>query len=237
MILLTEAPNDASLLPMFGGLATLAPIPHGDFAFFGTWEEGKGIRVCIERKRTRDLLTCIQSTGRHLKQVQDAHDDGFEFIALIWEEDPPVRRSMDGLLEIRWGQGWTSLDPQMEYSRLSSYLYQISLYLGVLVLRSHNSRETVQHVIDLYHLFQKEPEKHSSLHGFYSPPIPQKLLVKPSLVRRVAKELPGIGWQKSETVAQHFHSVRAMVNATEAEWRGLDGIGVKGAKAIAEVLE
>jgi hypothetical protein len=51
------------------------------------------------------------------------------------------------------------------------------------------------------------------------------LLVKPSLVRRLAAELPKIGLERSADVAKRFKSVEEMVNASEKDWMGIDGIG------------
>jgi len=62
------------------------------------------------------------------------------------------------------------------------------------------------------------------------------LLYKPSLARRVAAELPGIGIGKSGAVADHFKTVRKMVEADEQEWTEVAGIGKTLAKKINEAL-
>jgi ERCC4-type nuclease len=71
----------------------------------------------------------------------------------------------------------------------------------------------------------------------YTPPPPAALWLKPSLVRRVATQLEGIGWEKSAAVAAKFSSVLDMIVATEAEWQTIPGIG-KGlaARAVRQLL-
>ena len=61
-------------------------------------------------------------------------------------------------------------------------------------------------------------------------------MTNPSLLRRVAKELPGIGWERSLLVESHWKSIRDMVNATPEEWTQIDGIGKGISKRIDEVL-
>ena len=58
---------------------------------------------------------------------------------------------------------------------------------------------------------------------------------KPSLLRRLALELPGID-TKAVAVEKRFKSVWEMVNATEEEWMGIEGIGKLTAKSVWEVL-
>jgi len=58
-----------------------------------------------------------------------------------------------------------------------------------------------------------------------------------SLVRRVAKELPGVGWELSGRAEMEFESVREMVNADESRWEKLDKVGPGKSKRIIESLE
>lgn len=51
------------------------------------------------------------------------------------------------------------------------------------------------------------------------------LVSEVSLARRVAKELPRVGWGKSAAVEGRFPTVKAMVGAKEEEWKEIDGVG------------
>ena len=80
---------------------------------------------------------------------------------------------------------------------------------------------------------REDTEAHSSLKKFYTSPMSPVLLTRPSLVRRVAKELPDIGWERSLTIEQRWSTVREMVNAPADEWIELEGIG----KGIASKID
>jgi len=86
------------------------------------------------------------------------------------------------------------------------------------------------------HDFFADTEAHSSLKKFYTAPMSPVLLTRPSLVRRVAKELTGIGWERSLTIEQQWPTVREMVNASAADWVKLEGIGKGIASKIDEEL-
>jgi len=235
MIYLTTAINDALLEPLFGGLAISAPIPHGDFAFFGVWEDNRPIRVCGERKKIDDLVGCINDTGRYMNQLRTAREAGFEFLFMVLEAH--MRPGADGVLMVPKGRDWSPHRSYIEYKRVDTYLDELWYYAGVVVKRSHTAKETVDQVVDLYKLFQAPPEEHSSLKQFYTPQLPVlDLWERPNLVRRVAKELKGIGWERSKAVAKRFGSVLEMCEAGEKEWAEIEGIGDKTAKSAVNEL-
>jgi ERCC4-type nuclease len=123
------------------------------------------------------------------------------------------------------------IEPNITYSRFCQYLIEVSLFAGVLVLRSQNVQETAEIIKALWANFQTPPSQHQSLKMFYSPS-DHPMLLKPGLVRRVAKEFNEIGWQRSGDVAQHFSSVREMANAEVEEWESIEGIGKKIAENV-----
>ena len=110
-----------------------------------------------------------------------------------------------------------------------SFLHTLMVKTGVMVFYSGTKRETVQVVSMLHGWWSNKAwdehtahlglvKQHKSTDGAVE-------LVKAPLLRRVAAELPGIGWQKSREVAKHFGSVLEMSLATEREWRRIPGIG------------
>jgi len=62
------------------------------------------------------------------------------------------------------------------------------------------------------------------------------LLTKPSLVRRVAKELPGVGLVRSAEVAKKFSSVEQMINAGVKEWSSVPTLGKGTAAKIFQAI-
>jgi ERCC4-type nuclease len=227
VIYVTTAANDKDLLK----LGPPVPIRHGDAIFVGKQMRADGlpIQVCVERKKMRDLVNCIND-GRHLQQVRQAFSAGFDYYTLILES--LWRETKDGDTEYRSGKNWVRVG--MPWSRIQAYLIELHYLMGVRVVYSKNVKETIQSIKALYKFFQTE--EHDSLKRFYVAPVDGMLLQQPSLMRRVAKELPGIGWERSLVVEAKWNSVRDMVNAPVEEWLELDGIGKGIASRVQEEL-
>jgi endonuclease III len=91
-------------------------------------------------------------------------------------------------------------------------------------------------------MFQREPEEHSSLKQFAITPEPiSSFLSKPSLIRRMAKELPHIGWDRSKDIEKEFGTARELCRVlAEGERERLldvDGVGKKIATDILESID
>ena len=231
MIYLTTAHNDRDLVRYLAE-ANPVPIPHGDFIFQGVAVDEKGeslYRVCGERKKAMDLVQCIND-GRHIKQVRDAFNAKPPFTHYFLVIETISRLGPDGEFEYRTGTNWTRTG--MAWNRVMSYLNQLSFLMGVHIYWSNSPKMTAEIVRSVYNFFQVE--EHHSLKKFHSPDV--TLLTTPSLLRTVAKELPGIGWERSLAIEQSFPTVREMINATEKDWQEVDGIGKVLAKRITEAL-
>ena len=130
-------PFNQALVDALGDMAQPIPLPYGDALYVGLWENNRGVRVLIERKRTLDFIQCVLS-GRHLKQAQDAANAGYDFQWLIVEGH--YSADAGGMVVLpRQGQ-WVRLNeiptptghlPDLEFRRLDDYLNQIDLYLGI----------------------------------------------------------------------------------------------------------
>jgi len=246
---LTDEPNDADLIPHLGNLAIPYPLVCGDINFQGYWQDGEIVWIWGERKKLSDMVNCALDTGRFLRQIQDARQAGFRFFFLILEGI--FRRGSNGLLEIRKGNDWQPYhvdprnpqSPTVPYYRISNYLNQCRYYLGIHVYRTNSPRETAMEISDLYSMFQQPPEAHSSLKQFTSESGNDTVtayLAKPSLIRRLAKELPHIGWDRSHGFERELGSAREMCriladNDTKRLLK-IEGIGKKiAADILAEV--
>ncbi len=246
-LFVTTSPNDDSLAKALGSMAVRAPTPFGDVNFWGSWEDSDrapvSIRICVERKRVRDMVSCILS-GRYLNQVQSAFGNNFDRLVLIVEGE--IKPARDGFLVTRresaadlgdipfvsgrarrtGKRAWYVVEPGIQYSRFDRYLDELHEYCGILVKRSLNVVETAAQVKALWLLYQKPPSKHSSLEVVYRQPPPRvELLQKPSLLFRVAAELPLIGWDRAKAVSESFSSLLDALSADETRWRQIPGIG------------
>lgn len=239
MIYVTSAANDDDLFTALGSLAVKAPIPHGDAIFFGVWEDDHPIRILVERKKIPDMVESVNS-GRYLNQAQQAIDSGFEVLVLIVEG--VVRPGRDGILEQHKTSKarksyWVQVLPAMMYSRFDGYLSELAIYTGIRVKRSTGVKETAAQIKVLWQMFQKPPSDHQSLKQIWEPNHKTDFLKRPSLVRKVAAQFPGIGWGRSGAVDGHFKSVADMVNAGVSDWEAVPGIGHKTALTVTSAIQ
>ena len=233
---ITNEPNDKDLAKQLT-IATPMEMQCGDVAFTGRWLDGEEIWVWGERKKLSDLVNCATQDGRLLRQIQEAHQAGFKFLFLIVEA--MYRKCpKTGLLQYRKGKCWADyhINPKntksqtVPYNRISGYLDQLRYYLGVHVYHTQSVRETAQVVMDIYSMFQTAPEDHSSLKQFATTPEPvASFLQKPSLARRLLKELPGIGGDKSKDIESELGSARevcrVLADNDMARLMEIEGIG------------
>jgi ERCC4-type nuclease len=239
-IFVTDKPNDRDLATLLGSMAAVIPIPHGDCCWFGITENpDQPSRNLLERKKLGDMANSI-IYGRYLYQAQCAKEAGFTELNLAVEGR--FRIGADGFLEVpgfnryTLKRGWKQLIPAITYSRWAQYLYELTRLVGITVCRTENVHETAELVKALWLNSQKAPTEHGSLKQIYSSPAPTVQLVKPSLVRRVASELPGIGWERSGEADRRFHSVQELANADERDWEGIPGVGKRTAQKVVAAI-
>jgi len=217
-------------------MAINCPIPFGDFIFKGFWTNGEPISISGERKHLPDLLKCIND-NRHLEQIRRARESGFTNIFLVVEDQ--FREASDGDVELYRKRRWQRQG--FDYARLESYLIQLEYYAGVRVFFTRDARDTAHKVINIYRMFQQPPEEHSSLLGFHEVAVPVSLGGRPSLMRRVFKELHGVGWVQSGRAEEFFKSKGySLVEALVAgeEWEEIERVGPEISRMIkAEVTE
>lgn len=249
----TNENNDQDLVKALGSLSTPMELACGDVNFLGYWLDNERVWIWGERKKLSDLVNCVMDSGRLLRQIQDAHQAGFKHKFLIVEA--MYRRGpTNGLLEYRSGKEWKTYhlnprDPKsatVPYSRVSTYLDELRYYLNVHIYRTNGVRETADVIRDIYALFQQPPDQHNSLKQFATSPEPiSAFLSKPSLLRRMAKELPHIGWDRSKDIEEELGTARELCRVLaglgEGETRekllGIEGIGKKTVEDIEKALD
>ena len=243
-LFVTSSPNDDDLAKALGSLVIRCPVPS-DVCFWGKDDNDGVLKIAVERKKIGDLAQCIND-GRLLHQAQIAKENSIDVLCLVVEGR--IRPNPDdGLLEIPvWGvnprtmrraEVWTPVKPTMTYSRFDQYLTELDYLAGIIVKRSECVKETATIIKALWDNFQTPPSGHQSLKVIYEQPNREGvLLVRPSLVRRIAKELLGIGWGRSQAVTERFKSVREMANASTGDWLEVDGVGKKTAEKVVKEI-
>lgn len=242
----------AQPLARLGVPTSVVRLDAADAVFSGLGPAGD-LDIAVETKRIPDVLDCMISGRFAAHQLPSMLEAGYDRIYLLvvgqFACDP-----VNGRLRIRhshknfWFDAKTGGHrgrPWM-YREFIGWLMTMEELGGVRLAFAQDDRDEVRWLAGLYHWWtDKAYHEHSSLKTFvdYKGKVGHRgdernrsLLSAPSLMRRIAKEIDGIGWEKSVEVEQSFGSVYNMVNATEDEWREIPGIGPKIAHNAVESL-
>jgi len=150
----------------------------------------------------------------------------------IWKSD------QSGRILVPRGGSWHPFHlgrRQFTTRELDGFLNSLSLQAGFLIRETHTLHHTAMLIYNLYRWWQKSD--HTSLLAMHKHRFPDDssggvILQPPSLVRRIAAELPGIGWKRSLDAAKHFGSVEQMINADVDEWIKIPGVGKLTARKV-----
>ncbi len=213
------------------GTWSLSRLEYGDANFIGNGEGGAPVLVGIERKALGDLINSITSgrfAGHQLPGLVSSYHVVYLVVEGIWRPGPT------GILEVRKGKDWEPLDRgrRWMWADVEAWLTTVEQKAGVRIRKTSGPTETAAMVLALYRWWTaKDYEDHRAHLTLHKPP-DSATLRKASLVRVMAAELPGIGWEKSEKVAKRFRNVVEMVNAEEHEWKEIEGVGNTIAKRV-----
>lgn len=208
----------------------LTRLDAGDVAFAGNGPDGLWF-VGIEVKTVHDFLNGV-FTGRlgfQLTMMETHYNFGYLILEGL------IRPSKDGKLEIYRGGSWRLLtigSITVTVSELMKMANTVAVCSGTPVWFTKTRADTVGLIATLHAWWQEPWDSHTS-----DKPKPRTgIFRRAPLVRRVAAELPGIGWQRSKVVAEHFRTVYNMVNAPTDEWTKIRGIGKKTATNVVEAM-
>jgi ERCC4-type nuclease len=239
MILIDDRVGSRELAPLLrarGASVELARLDSADFAWQGNGPDGM-VLVGVERKTIGDLLSCIVS-GRLKEQLVTMHETYQERWLLV---EGRYREGASGVLEILHHNCWTQVPWGKRvwmYSTVEGFLLTLIVQGGMLVKNVEDLAQSASWLRRHYGWWQGAYNDHGSLHTFHvERPVDQVALVRPGLVRRMAKELDGIGWDKSIPISRHFRTPLEMCMAGEKEWRSIEGIGKKLAASIVRMLQ
>lgn len=230
-MIVDDRTGSGDLLPLLrarGLPAELGRLPYGDISFTGNGPEGCPIGIGVEVKTIHDVLSCI-TNGRFAGHQLPGLKSSYAFSWLLVEGRYRADRNT-GVLQYYSHRGdWrqaTVGNRAFMFKDLSYWLLTMEMRGGIKVAYSSDRQGTAQTVADMFHWWNdKEWEEHRSHLAFDESTSGSPLLIEPGLVRRVAKELPGIGWDKSGKVAAKFQSVIDLCDATVEQWQDIPGIG------------
>lgn len=213
--------------------------PFGDIAWVGNGPDSKPLQVGVEYKQIEDVLACIDDGrfGGHQAIGMVKH---FDRRYLLVEGRIRTDRNT-GILQKQKGDRWQDISKGgkgIMYRDLEHWYGTMEEQGQFRVKDTYDPYESARWVVAKHSWWTaKEWDDHTGLKQFYVPPPPTVGLERPSLIRRIAKELYKIGWEKSLAVETRFKSVREMVNANEQTWKEVDGIGKELARRIVAELK
>lgn len=230
MISVDDRAGSAQLAPKLRSLGCevdLTRMDFGDVSWMGTAHDGQPVSVGVEVKSITDVIACITSgrfSGHQLPGLLANYDHIWLLVEGSW-----YGRRQDGVLVYKRqgprGDFWCEMAGQRTWLArdLESWLLTNQVLAGIRVHRVANWDEAALWLKTCYNWFQKD--FHSSHRVLYEGKhlFPeQALLTKPSLARRVAAQLPGIGDVRSASVAKVMHTIEEMVMASPQEWAEIE---------------
>lgn len=208
-----------------------ADLVYGDFAFEGNGPKGP-ILIGVERKTLHDMLMCIDTahySGKQLVGMKKMYGYSFLLLEGVWRPHDSEGWLMESVNDSQFFY-CKQTSTRVLYSKLRRYLISVGL-AGVQVIYSRDMRQTGYDLCELFHYFQKSWNKHTSLIEMHKLNIAQ-LSGKPSVTRRWAESLEGIGSTHGMDAERVFKRPIDLAQATEREWLRIPGIGPKTARKI-----
>jgi ERCC4-type nuclease len=219
---------------------------YGDISFYGNGPDGRLLWGC-EYKKYDELLACIidkRLVSHQIPGLVASYDRRYLLVEGIAR--PYRDSSIERFVPFRDRRGddygkWHPAFSAITWAMVEKYCATLQEVAEVRVRFTSCRAETIGYIAAHYAWWQKPWEKH---HAHLSLPAredshPRRVEVlfrRPSVLRRIASCLPGVGWHKSQDTARRFGTVMGMVRASREEWMSIPGIGPKTAKAIHRAL-
>lgn len=238
VILVDSHIGSVELIPYIeriGVKAERAAIP-ADVCFEGNGPDGR-ILVGFERKTLHDLLHCIDDARLTAHQlIVMGQMCAVSFVVLEGEWKPDDQGS-GTLYEAKDGHWFPARyrTSAVAYAKLRRYLYSLSLS-KVIIIYTKNIYHTAYDICECYHWMQKKWADHTSLLEIQKLNLPS-LREKPTLVRRWAADLDGIGVKLSQDAARLFKKPIELANSVESDWMKLPGVGAVTARSIYKQIQ
>lgn len=242
MIYVDSRVGSKELLSLFKRPAELGRLEYGDVCFVGK-RDNMPVMVGVERKTVADFLNGLlngRTVGHQLRGLLNNYNIVYIVVEGLW------RSSKEGTLEVVRRRGWEPLrfgDRLFSASLLYNHLNTLEMLGGVYVRTTRGRQDTVDLIEALEAWWSVGPEAHTShlaidtVQPAQRTPDHKLRMRRPDTTVRIAAQLPHVGQQRCWDVAAHFGSVRAMANASVAEWKSLPRIGPKSAKDIVQALQ
>ena len=206
-------------LPVFrndeGGLPT---IEFGDLAFIGRGPDDKPLDIGVEFKQVGEMASSFRSdrfAGFQLPGMLHAYDHSWLVIEGEWQADH------DGYLVVKGKFGrWVQAHGRITAAEFEKRLLVLGLQHGVYVWPTRARSDTLRFLATLYRAWtDKAVDEHRSTDVVYHKP-----LVSLRPVTRFCETVttfPNVGLTVARAAEKVFGTIRAAVNASEAQWAAI----------------
>lgn len=221
---------------MPAGVSELGHLEFGDCAWVGSGPGGRPVPVGVEYKRLSDVLKCIVD-GRFAGHQLPGLIRDYKFVYLV-VEGLFKTDERSGVLLQRRGSGWRKVtlgSRQFMGSEFERWIMTMEHKANIRYHHVTSLHAAARYILALYKWWEKGWDNHKA-HLALHQDRPDGQIVKATLLRRVAAELPGIGWKRSLAVERKFKSLSAMFNADVTEWCEIEGIGKLTAENVTREL-
>jgi ERCC4-type nuclease len=226
----------APLLRQRGVPVDVGMLTFGDASIMGSGPGGSPVSVGVEVKALGDVLACIQDArfaGHQLPGLCQSYDQIWLLVVGVFRA-----RARDGVLEYQQQRGkgegyWKDASHgrrrSLLWHDLAMWLLSMQIKSGLRLAIVDDYDQAANWLSVLHSWWSRGWDDHSSHLAMHDAMRDQlfdrALLTRPSITRMIAAQLPNVGRAKSADVAAKFKSVKAMVEASEAEWQSIPGIG------------
>lgn len=222
-----------------GVVADKATLEYGDVCFEGRGPQGSCL-IGVERKTLHDMLTCIQDGRYNQQRIGMSRTYAYSFLALegYW------RPKEDGFLMegFQAGTSWGYCRPRgrnIAHAELYNYLVGVALS-GVIITHSRDLQHTAINISNIFNYFQKKWNQHTSLLEIHKPKLPAMSLniqQFPTLTRRWAADIDGVGSKYSIEAEELFKTPIRLATSDELDWVRIGNIGAATAKKIVKQIQ
>lgn len=216
-------------------------LESGDVMFEGRGLGGVSILIGIEHKKLGELVTALRTErlqGSQLLKMRGADTPEeaprYDFAYLLIEGEVQIDAQGYLLKKGQYGRPPSRLGGSMTESELEKRLATLHRCGGLLPVWSSSQRRSCAIIAAWYRTFtDRDLDAHVSHIAIYRPPA----LMPISEFRTFVQSINGISFGTSKAIERAFGgSIRRAVNASMAEWRAIDGVGMKLAQHAQDVF-
>jgi ERCC4-type nuclease len=167
--------------------------------------------------------------------------DNYDIVYLVVEGNwrPNMHSGLVELADSQWH--WHTLGrgkSAYTYRELVGRWNTLAVACGVIIAYTRDPQDTAAWIRFTYNWWQKDFSEHKSHRGFNRVNnLDRKVhFIKPTILRRMLKELPEVGWDLTEALEAAYPTMELLVAATETDLRSIPGVGKVIAHTIYRLL-